>query len=243
VYILKINIYIHGTKNYLDATNKGSICWIQRKHKICITVSIRALFWCLIYRHNIHLSSVLMSHLQAQYPFEFCSNVSFTGTISIWALFWCLIYRHNIHSSSVLMSHLQAQYPFEFCSDVSFTGTIFSRNWHVLFVLSLLISDLTFMFLLLLLFVSVQPDISKIFFFFRILRDKQLFTQKCATNYQAYLENKFNNFWTWNNSLLIRYHTGDSAEWIMIIWAQFGGQLLGTPRLTALTFRNRASYI
>jgi len=55
------------------------------------------------------------------------------------------------------------QYPFQFCSDVSFTGTIFSRNWHLLFVFSSLISDLTFVFLLLLLSVSVQSDISKIF--------------------------------------------------------------------------------
>jgi hypothetical protein len=43
---------------------------------------------------------------------------------------------------------------FEFCSDVSFIGTIFSRNWHLLFVLTLLISDLTFVFSLLLLLVS-----------------------------------------------------------------------------------------
>ena len=56
------------------------------------------------------------------------------------------------------------QYPFQFCSDVSFTGKIFSINWHLLFALSLLISDLTFVFLLLSLLVSVQPDISKIFY-------------------------------------------------------------------------------
>jgi len=56
------------------------------------------------------------------------------------------------------------QYPFEFCSDVSFIGTIFSRNWHNLFVLTLLIYDLTFVLLLLSLLVSVQPDIAKIFF-------------------------------------------------------------------------------
>jgi len=49
----------------------------------------------------------------------------------------------NVKTKSTL------QYPFGFCSDVSFTGTIFSRNWHLLFVLSLLISDLTFEFLLL----------------------------------------------------------------------------------------------
>ena len=54
--------------------------------------------------------------------------------------------------------------PFDFCSDVSFIGTIFSRNWHLLFVFTLLISDLTFVFLLLSLLVSVQPDISKILF-------------------------------------------------------------------------------
>ena len=64
----------------------------------------------------------------------------------------------NVNTKSTL------QYPFEFCSDVSFIGTIFSRNWHLLFVLTLLISDLTFVFLLLSLLVSVQPDISKIFF-------------------------------------------------------------------------------
>ena len=66
--------------------------------------------------------------------------------------------RSNVHTKSTL------QYPFQFCSDVSFTGTIFSRNWLLLFLLSLLISDLTFVFLLLSLSVSVQPDISKIFF-------------------------------------------------------------------------------
>jgi len=56
------------------------------------------------------------------------------------------------------------QYLFEFCSDVSLISTIFSRAWHLLFVLSLLISDLTFVFLLLSLLISVQPDISKILF-------------------------------------------------------------------------------
>ena len=52
----------------------------------------------------------------------------------------------------------------QFCSDVSFIGKIFSRNWHLLFELALLISDLSFVFLLLSLLVSFQPDISKIFF-------------------------------------------------------------------------------
>jgi Na+-transporting methylmalonyl-CoA/oxaloacetate decarboxylase gamma subunit len=138
----------------------------------------------------------------------------------------------NVNTKSTL------QYPFELCSDVSFIGTIFSRNWHLLFVLILLISNLTFVFLLLSLLVSVQPDISKIFF--RIMSQnncshtKQLFTQKCATNYQTYLENQLNNFWTWNNSMLRKFHTGDSAEWVRIIWAQFRGQVLGTPRFNAL---------
>jgi hypothetical protein len=70
----------------------------------------------------------------------------------------------NINTKSTL------QYPFEFCSDVSFIGTMFSRKWHILFVFTLLISDLTFVFLLLSLLVFVQPDISKIFF--RILSEK-----------------------------------------------------------------------
>jgi len=64
----------------------------------------------------------------------------------------------NVNTTSTL------QYPLQFCSNVSFIGKIFSRNWHLLFVLTLLISNLTFVFLLLSLLVSVQPDISKIFF-------------------------------------------------------------------------------
>ena len=43
----------------------------------------------------------------------------------------------NVNTKPIL------QYPFEFFSDVSFTGPIFSRNWHLLFVLTLLTSDLT----------------------------------------------------------------------------------------------------
>ena len=115
------------------------------------------------------------------------------------------------------------QYPFELRSDVSFTGTIFSRTWHLLFLLTLLISDVNFVFLLLSLLVSVQPDIWKIFF--PIAREK-LFTQKCATNYQTYLENQLNDVWTWNNSMLMKYQAGDSAESIKIIWAQFRGRCL-----------------
>jgi len=44
-------------------------------------------------------------------------------------------------------SALQYPFGFGFCSDVSFTRTILKKkNWHFLFVLSLLISDLTFVF-------------------------------------------------------------------------------------------------
>jgi len=60
------------------------------------------------------------------------------------------------------------------------------------------------------------------------------FTQKCVTNYQTYLAKQLNNFWTWNNSMLMKYHTGDSAERIRIIWAHFGGQVFDTSRLIAL---------
>ena len=53
----------------------------------------------------------------------------------------------------------------QFCSDVSFIGTIFLSNWHLSFVLSFfLISDLSFVFLLLSVLVSLQPGISNIFF-------------------------------------------------------------------------------
>jgi len=58
------------------------------------------------------------------------------------------------------------------------------------FVLTLLISDLTFVFLLLSLLVSIQSDISKILFSYH--EWKQQFTQKCATNYQTYLEKQLN---------------------------------------------------
>jgi hypothetical protein len=34
--------------------------------------------------------------------------------------------------------------------------------------------------------------------------------------------------------MLVKYHAGDSAEWIRIILTQFRGHVLGTPRLTAL---------
>jgi hypothetical protein len=57
----------------------------------------------------------------------------------------------------------------------------------------------------------------------------------CATKYQTHFENQLNNVWTWNNSMLKKYHKRDSADRVRIIWAQFGGKcLLGTPRLTAL---------
>ena len=110
------------------------------------------------------------------------------------------------------------QYPFEFCSDVPFIGTTFSSNWHLLFLLTLLILDLAFVILLLSLLVSVQADSSQDLFSYH--EWKQLFTQKCAANYQTYMENQLNNFWTWNNSMWMIYHTGNSAEWIRIIWAQ-----------------------
>ena len=77
----------------------------------------------------------------------------------------------NINTKSTL------QYPFEFFSDVSFIGTLFSRNWLPLFVLTLLISDLNFVFSLLSLLVSVQPDISKIFF--RIMRENNCLHKLC----------------------------------------------------------------
>jgi len=88
----------------------------------------------------------------------------------------------NVNTKSTL------QYPFEFCSDASFISAIFSKKCHLLFMLSLLITDLTFVFLLLSLLVFVQPDILKIIFSYH--EWKQLFTQKCATNFQTYLENQ-----------------------------------------------------
>jgi hypothetical protein len=147
-------------KNYLDATNKGCIWRIQRKCKIYITISIRVLFWYLIYRHNIFKKP---------------------------ASFICAYFINIRFNDCVLIARIIG-----ICSASYFEDLFSYREW------------------------------------------KQLFTQKCATNYQTYLENQLNNFWTWNNSMLKEYHTGDSAEWIIIIWTQFGGQVLGTPRLAAL---------
>jgi len=39
-----IYIHIHDTKRYHDATNKGSLCWIQRKYKIYTKIFIRVMF-------------------------------------------------------------------------------------------------------------------------------------------------------------------------------------------------------
>ena len=79
--------------------------------------------------------------------------------------------RSNVNTKSTL------RYPFEFYSDISFVGTTYSRNWHPLFLLTLLISDLTFVFLLLSLLVSVQSDISKIFF--RIMSENKCSQKIC----------------------------------------------------------------
>jgi hypothetical protein len=125
------------------------------------------------------------------------------------------------------------QYPFGFCSDVSFIDTIFSRNWYLSFVLGLLISYLTLVFLLLSLLVICSSWYFEDLFSFH--EWKQPSTQIRATKYQTHLENQLNNVWTWNNSMLMKYHKRDSADRVRIIWAQFGGKcLLGTPRLTAL---------
>jgi hypothetical protein len=81
--------------------------------------------------------------------------------------------------------------------------------------------------------VSVHPDISKILF--RFMSENNC-SHKYVLQNIKHFENQLNNFWTRNNSMLIKYHTGDSAERIRIIRAQFGrgGGVLGTPRLTAL---------
>jgi hypothetical protein len=66
----------------------------------------------------------------------------------------------NVNTKSTL------QYTLGVCSDVSFPGKVFSRNWHLLFVLILLISYLKVAFVLLSLLVSVHSDIKKIFYRF-----------------------------------------------------------------------------
>jgi len=146
-------------KTILMLQIKKSICLIQRKYKIYITISIPVLFWRLTYRHNIFkkLASFIFSYF-INFRFNVCVLAALIiGTCSNW-YFECIFSYHE---------------------------------W-------------------------------------------KLFTQKCATNYQTYLEKQLNNFWSWNNSVLMKYHTGGSAEWMRIIGAQFGGQLLGTPRRTAL---------
>jgi hypothetical protein len=43
-YTFKNKYKFFDTKNYLDATSTGSVCWIQHKYKIYIAISIRVLF-------------------------------------------------------------------------------------------------------------------------------------------------------------------------------------------------------
>jgi len=124
-------------------------------------------------------------------------------------LFWYLIYRHNIFEET----------------GIFICAYFINFRFNVCVLATLIIDDK---------FVSVYPDISKIFPFHEW---KQLFTQICATKYQIYLKNELSNFWTWNNSVLMKYHTGDSAKWMRIIWAQFGGQCFGTPRLTCTALK------
>jgi hypothetical protein len=151
---------IQDTKKYHDATNIGSIFWIQRKYKIYITISIRVLFWCPIYRQNIFkkLASFICAYF-VNFRFNVCVLAALIiGICSPW----------------------YSEYLFPY------------HEWT------------------------------------------QLFAQNSATNYQTYLEKHLNNFSTGNNSTLMKYHTGDSAEWIRIIWAQFWGHVRGTSRLTAI---------
>jgi hypothetical protein len=114
-------------------------------------------------------------------------------TISIRFLFWRLVYKHN----------------------------------NFLFVLTLLISILTFVFLLLSLFASALPDIRMIFFSFHEWKQNN-----CATKYQTYFGKQLNNFWTWSHRMLMKYQTGDSAERIRIIQHSSGSKCL----LLALQF-------
>ena len=74
----------------------------------------------------------------------------------------------NVNTISTL------QYSIKSCSDVSFICIIFSRNWHLLPVLNLLISDLTFVFSLLSLLVTNWYMFILIFrrSFFRFMSEK-----------------------------------------------------------------------
>jgi len=69
------------------------------------------------------------------------------------------------------------QYLFWFCSDVSFNRHNIFKRLASFIVLTLLISDLKFMFLLLSLLVSVHLDISKNFF--RIMNENNVHTKMC----------------------------------------------------------------
>ena len=103
------------------------------------------------------------------------------NTISIRVLFWCLIYTHNIFKK--LASFICAyfiNFRFKVCDLAAVIIGIYT-TWYF-------------------------EDV------FSYHQRKQLFTQKCATNCQTYFENQLNNFWTWNNSTLMKYHIWDSAE-------------------------------
>ena len=117
-----------------------------------------------------------------------------------------------------MMSHLYAKY-------FQASGIFY------LCLVCLLTSGLRFMFLPLPLLVTNWYLFILIFlrYFFPFRGDNNS-TQNMLPNIKLVWRNKFNIFWTWNNCTLTKYHTGDSAEWIRIIWAKFGSQVLGTPR-------------
>ena len=113
------------------------------------------------------------------------SNVNTKSILqySFRVLFWCLIYTHNILKE---LASFICSYFIKFKFKVCvLAGVIIGTcsTWYF-------------------------ED-----FFFSCHEWKYLFAQKCASNYQTYLENQLNNFCTWNSSLLMKYHTSDSAEW------------------------------
>ena len=97
----------------------------------------------------------------------------------------------NVNTNSIL------QYPFGFCSHVPFTGTVSSRNWHLLFVPSLFISNLTFVFMLLSLLVTHWCPSILIFrsSFFRFMIENN-FSQKYVHHVPNIFGEIINNYWT-----------------------------------------------
>jgi hypothetical protein len=109
-------------------------------------------------------------------------------TISIRFLFWCLVCRHCIFKKMASLICVQ-YFNFRFNACVLTTLIICDKLFILIFWRSLFVSWVK---------TTIHSNI-------------------CCQIWNVFGET-IENFWTWNNSMLMKYLTDGSAEWIRIIW-------------------------